>query len=455
MYFVLAAQRLAALVRMIRNYDPRHRQHRRPQPGLPHRAAGPGLPDGRRPPHRRHPGAHPPALRPRAHLPRHFSSGGGKDPAMEQLYASLAACRPSAPGWTPSSTSSGRGRPAARRLERRRARPHAARRPPQPAWEPGEDRDNRGKVYLYFCPEDMTVALRNVQGIGWQGVPDQLDGRHPAYGPWRASARQPPPPGQAQAAAGTRPRFLQRVFTKSRATWGARPPPSGRPRPCHFTLRLEGEPDKDHVRPTSPPCAPTPEADPSRPTAPAGRRFINGEPLPKPYPADLYAGALSSTPRPRAASWRASTPSTPPSPSAATRARHPRGAHPRPPPRQAPAAPLPRRPAAPRGARAGRSPGPAQRGQGRGRPDQAGVRHPRPDGQLDIERRESPNEARLRYQNDTSPRSFHSAIWASKANHAHVTAYDIAVGRGRAVSDKAFYAYLCAVADWRLKEPAR
>lgn len=35
-----------------------------------------------------------------------------------------------------------------------------------------EDRDNRGKVYLYFCPEDETVALVSIQGIGWQGVPD-------------------------------------------------------------------------------------------------------------------------------------------------------------------------------------------------------------------------------------------------------------------------------------------
>ena len=41
----------------------------------------------------------------------------------------------------------------------------------------GEDRDNRGKVYLYFCPEDTTVALENVQGIGWQGVPDVQQGR--------------------------------------------------------------------------------------------------------------------------------------------------------------------------------------------------------------------------------------------------------------------------------------
>jgi hypothetical protein len=37
------------------------------------------------------------------------------------------------------------------------------------AWDVAKDRDNRGKVYLYFCPEDMTVALPNVQGIGWQG----------------------------------------------------------------------------------------------------------------------------------------------------------------------------------------------------------------------------------------------------------------------------------------------
>lgn len=35
-------------------------------------------------------------------------------------------------------------------------------------WQPDADRDNRGKVYLYFCPEDMTVALDNMRGIGWQ-----------------------------------------------------------------------------------------------------------------------------------------------------------------------------------------------------------------------------------------------------------------------------------------------
>jgi pimeloyl-ACP methyl ester carboxylesterase len=44
-------------------------------------------------------------------------------------------------------------------------------------WRAEADRDNRGKVYLYFCPEDMTVALSAVKGIGWQGVPNQMEGR--------------------------------------------------------------------------------------------------------------------------------------------------------------------------------------------------------------------------------------------------------------------------------------
>ncbi|NMF91029.1 T6SS effector phospholipase Tle3 domain-containing protein [Aromatoleum petrolei] len=35
-------------------------------------------------------------------------------------------------------------------------------------------RDNHGKVFNYFCPHDMTVSLRNVKGIGWQGVPPEV-----------------------------------------------------------------------------------------------------------------------------------------------------------------------------------------------------------------------------------------------------------------------------------------
>lgn len=37
------------------------------------------------------------------------------------------------------------------------------------------ERDNRGKVYLYFCPHDLTVGLATIQGIGTLGVPAQVN----------------------------------------------------------------------------------------------------------------------------------------------------------------------------------------------------------------------------------------------------------------------------------------
>ncbi|EMB3265123.1 TPA: T6SS effector phospholipase Tle3 domain-containing protein [Klebsiella michiganensis] len=35
-------------------------------------------------------------------------------------------------------------------------------------------RNNNGKVYNYFCPNDGTVSLKNVQGFGWRGIPGEL-----------------------------------------------------------------------------------------------------------------------------------------------------------------------------------------------------------------------------------------------------------------------------------------
>lgn len=37
---------------------------------------------------------------------------------------------------------------------------------------PDHGRDNFGKVYNYFCPYDGAVSLYSVEGMGWQGVPD-------------------------------------------------------------------------------------------------------------------------------------------------------------------------------------------------------------------------------------------------------------------------------------------
>lgn len=43
-------------------------------------------------------------------------------------------------------------------------------------WAPDarRERDNRGKLYLYFSPDDGTVGLPNIQGIGWWGVHESM-----------------------------------------------------------------------------------------------------------------------------------------------------------------------------------------------------------------------------------------------------------------------------------------
>lgn len=75
-----------------------------------------------------------------------------------------------------------------------------------------------------------------------------------------------------------------------------------------------------------------------------------------------------------------------------------------------------------------------------------------PDSKVVAKIQESPNEARLRWQREVSAKSFHSSIIGSAKNHSQVTAYDVAIGSGKASSDPLFYAYLCAVADWRVKD---
>jgi len=44
------------------------------------------------------------------------------------------------------------------------------------AWyqDPRNRRNNFGKVYNYFCPNDQTVSMRPIQGFGWRGVPDEI-----------------------------------------------------------------------------------------------------------------------------------------------------------------------------------------------------------------------------------------------------------------------------------------
>ncbi|WP_414929110.1 DUF3274 domain-containing protein, partial [Pseudomonas sp. IT-P74] len=83
------------------------------------------------------------------------------------------------------------------------------------------ERDNRGKVYLYFCPDDTTVALDDVQGIGTYGVPDEL------------------PQGEPAMTALQSMRFYQRLWTKRLRN--GEPVLVGKAPQPDFT-RAEGEP---------------------------------------------------------------------------------------------------------------------------------------------------------------------------------------------------------------------
>jgi hypothetical protein len=84
---------------------------------------------------------------------------------------------------------------------------------------------------------------------------------------------------------------------------------------------------------------------------------------------------------------------------------------------------------------------------------EVGFERPLNPPKLLIERTETPNEARLRWQKTSTARSFHSAVFGGRKNHSQVTAYDVAIGGGKAPTHPLFYKYLCAVADWRLKDP--
>lgn len=354
-------------------------------------------------------------------------------------------------------------------------------------WKPDGDRDNRGKVYLYFCPEDMTVALDNMRGIGWQGVPDYLQGTQykqqvdTGYVPSQGTLSQVPYRGvhstvtrkpMAELGAG----FFQRVFTAKRRldprTGKVASVPVGQP-PHDFALRLKGEDDHAHVAKTirdwreSLPVGAWPIDPKDKPEIQRqGIRAINGEPLHPPCEADLRGNQIDADkipansrlakapPRDRgpceevdpitaaiavtASSLRTRTVEVP---DPTGHARYPGT------PQDLPVPERTQVEAA------------YNKAQGRNPDDPDDkltvVRAVRqPDGKVMAVVQESPNDARRRWQHELGEKSFHSAIFDSAANHRNVTAYDVAIGSGKASSHRLFYAYLCAVADWRLKKLA-
>ena len=358
-------------------------------------------------------------------------------------------------------------------------------------WEAAQDRDNRGKVYLYFCPEDATVRLNTMQGIGWQGVPDVMVGSQlkdtgkrdiffqPIYKAQPITLKPLPALGKG---------FLQRVFTqrlRTPAKGGGAPQPVlvGAP-PHDFALRIDGEDDDAFVnadltsRRAHSPAVQWPPQDRFFGVVPKpelwardGIRSITGEALHAPVKADLEAGAV-----PGSGGRNESVDGI----DAAIAPTSDYGAQDVwaliDDPHEAPVAFNASSPLAhsPQGQTLYSGPVTPVQGQhkliakhintnattaSQHRDVQAvyacvdtKATPWRLTGKLLVRCKESADECRLRWQHATVSRSFHSAIFGSQHNHEHVTAYDLAIGQGKAVSDPNFRDYLCAVADWRLKK---
>lgn len=294
------------------------------------------------------------------------------------------------------------------------------------------DRDNRGRVYLYFSPEDSTVGLTNVRGIGWQGVPDTLNQK----------------PCLAALGAG----FKQRIFTERvRQNLSAAEIERLRQKGNHigagealkvgaaanikYVLRQSGEDDWPNKGMGEAKQAGIPTGD---------ARTITGEALTPPCAVNLHCGEAQGK-----------TGQLPVGPLDAAVAVTNKGINAHweniPDPR-----PINERYYHPKSGKwvlpdnerqklqdkfnAGLTPGDSR---------EIISAVAKSNGTLDIKRSESPNQARRRWQNTSEDNSYHSAIVANPEHSRRVTAYDTALGWADAADQRAFFAFLCLIADWR------
>lgn len=284
------------------------------------------------------------------------------------------------------------------------------------------ERDNRGKVYLYFCPADQTVGLYNVQGIGTLGVPEKLQsldqaGHSKTYEPLRSLG----------------PRFLQRVWTTR--------PRDGKlelvgKAPYTYTLVTRFEDDYPDAGFMANKARVSPDANETR--------HINAEELnPKCEPRLTHGeptkGKLNVDPIDASITVANDGIKTP-----IMIIDDPTGS--------------PGRPSTPQdlvlnAADKGKVDAVVNKGRKPEPEDQRTVvrvvRHS--SGKLAVTYRESPNEARLRHQSkEVMDNSYHSSIVANAEHSRLVTAMDVAIGQAKALNDPGWRKLLNDIADWRI-----
>ena len=276
------------------------------------------------------------------------------------------------------------------------------------------ERDNRGKVYLYFSHDDSTVGLRDVSGIGTFGVPPHLPDGTPAMAAM--------PSGFYQRLWSKRHRNQQPIYV------GAKP--------ALVPLRVRGEHRAAEHRSV--------QALFQKTTGIGETVYVNGEALIPPHAPQMFSGeAVTGSPTlpgidaPDAVSQNNA---------------------------------LGNKTAKFKWIEVRQSPQRVDLDQAliawnedKHPDDQTRVLRQRMSGNpmlgavghFLIEREETPNEIRARLAVDPEEwdnNSYHSAVLRSPENHRWVTAMDVAVGQGKCLDDPQIREVLIAMADWRMDE---
>lgn len=280
------------------------------------------------------------------------------------------------------------------------------------------ERDNRGKVYLYFSPDDTTAGLADVSGIGTLGVPDLVDGGRP---------------GMTRLA---KIGFKQRMWTKRHR--------DGKPvmvgdAPAHLALRAEGEVryvgDTTAIESLGGVVKWGVAAAMTVAIAEDSQVLINAEALVPPHAPQMFGGeAVKGTPttpgmdRPDVVSVHAALGKA--------------GA-------KFPGIPLPKE-------YTRLSPEAALEKYNKDKEEDDQTSEIRAAGWLKGKEREmTPNEIRewmSRSDEVLDENSYHSGVLRDPENHRWVTAMDVAIGQGHSLDDPQWRELLTLMADWRMTD---
>ncbi len=288
---------------------------------------------------------------------------------------------------------------------------------------PFNERDNRGSTYLYFTPQDQTVGLANVKGIGWQGIGDEVYGQ-----PVRSLLPL---------------HFHQRVFTLRKRA--GEPERVGKHTPPYvYPLRLKGEGTWDDTGLPFKQKLSLVRAE----LEVGGKVLLTAPLLSVAAIADFKADGVVTAPGGDSPSGiYQSTDSLDPVDAAiavSNKGWVPQDT------RHARHALMSEADAFKQGRDNASIEAVLNEGKEKAHMTHVFSARAKGDGQVLVTRSETPYEARLRLQKEhNEPLSFHSAIPNNPEHSRQVLAYDVAIGAGESVDDVPFYAYLCRVADWR------